>query len=228
MVRAGHPTGWGRFTEEIAVAAAPEAGVRATATLTEERVFQESVLDVMVDVERSPGCEGPIQLSGVGLPRGADSPAATIPAGATRGWLSIAIPASLPPGPYTFAVQIEAETQNAAKNKVAVTTVSNPLTIRVEPARIRITIDPRTPRKVARGKIIQVHYKAERLHGFITGIRGRGVTFTSQQETGDIQVIATENATPGRLVFLRLNAVGTVEDQPLYNAGRFLELEITE
>jgi hypothetical protein len=239
MVRAGHPTGWGRLTDDVPFAVAPEAGPLVTATPGEASVFQDGILDVAVDVERRAGCDGPVQLTGVGLPQGMENPVATIPAGATRGWLSLAIPASLPPGPYTFAVQ--AETEVTAKGKVAVTTFSNPIAIRVEPARIRLTIDPKTPRKIARGKIIQVHYKAERLHGFIgkihtelaapggvTGIRGRGVTFTSQQETGDIQVIATENATPGRLLFLRLKAVGTVEDQPVYNGGRFLELEITE
>jgi hypothetical protein len=104
-----------------------------------------------------------------------------------------------------------------------------------------VTIDPRTPRKIARGQVIHIRYKAERRHGFIgkvhtelaapggvVGIRGRGVTSTGQTEAGEIQVIATENAVPGQLVFLRLEAVGTVEDQPLYRGSRFVSLEITE
>jgi hypothetical protein len=61
----------------------------------------------------------------------------------------------------------------------------------------------------------------------VVGIRGRGVTVTGQTETGDIQVIATENAIPGQLVFLRLEAIGTVEDQPVYRGSRFIALEIT-
>ena len=128
-----------------------------------------------------------------------------------------------------------------AGGKVAVTTFSNPLTFQVAPARIHVSLDPRNPRKIARGQVIHVKYKAERKHGFIgkihteltapggvVGIRGRGVTFTGQTETGEIQIIATENAAVGQLVFLRLEAVGTEEDLPVYRGSRFLELEITE
>ena len=104
-----------------------------------------------------------------------------------------------------------------------------------------MTIDPRTPRKVGRGQTIQVRYQAERMHGFIgkihtelvgPGRRGRPARprrdLHGQTEIGRIQVIATEDAPLGRHVFLRLEAVGTVEDQPVYRASRFVELEITE
>lgn len=240
MVRAGHPTGWGRMTEDIPVSLAPEASLFISATPGEANVFQDSIIDVAIDIERRFGADGAIQLTGVGLPQGMDSPVVSIPAGSSRGWLSFAVPTSLAPGPYTFAVQADCEIP-FNNGKGTVTTFSNPITIQVAPARIHVTIDPRTPRKIARGKIIQVRYKAERRQGFIgkihtelaapggvVGIRGRGVTFTGQTETGDIQVIATENAVPGRLVFLRLEAVGTVEDQPVFRGSRFLELEITE
>lgn len=240
MVRPGYPTGWGRLTEDIAIAIAPEARLSIAAAPGEAAVFQGSILDVAVTVERGVGSDGPIQIAGVGLPQGMENPVATIPAGGRQGWLSFAIPAALPAGPYTIAIQADSE---VALNggRVGVTTFSNPVALRVGEGRIRVTVDPRTPRKIARGQIVQVRYKAERLQGFIgkihtelaapggvVGIRGRGVTFTGQQETGEIQVIATEDAVPGQLVFLRLEAVGTVEDRPVYRGGQFLELEITE
>jgi hypothetical protein len=240
LVRPGQPNGWGRLTDEISLALAPESSLLITATPGEASLFQDSILDVAVTVERRFGADGPIQLSGVGLPQGMESPVATIPAGQTQGWLSFAVPAELPAGPYTFAVQAEAEIP-FNNGKLAVTTFSNPITIQIAPARIHVTIDPRTPRKIARGQVIHIRYKAERRHGFIgkvhtelaapggvVGIRGRGVTSTGQTEAGEIQVIATENAVPGQLVFLRLEAVGTVEDQPLYRGSRFVSLEITE
>jgi hypothetical protein len=203
-------------------------------------VFQGSIIDVAITVERRAGVDGPIQVMGVGLPRGMHSALVTIPAGESRAWLSLAVPAGLPPGPYTMAIQAETEVA-LDKGKMAVTTFSNSITVWVGLGRIRVEIDPRTPRKIARGQIIQVRYRAERLQGFIgkihtevaapagvAGIRGRGVTFTGQQETGEIQVIATPDAALGRLALLRLEAVGTVEDQPTYRGGQFLELEITE
>lgn len=238
MVRPGTPTGWGRLTDDTPLAVTAESPWSIRATLADPRVFQDSIIDILIDVDQSPGA--PMQITAVGLPRAVETPVETIASGSRGGWLSLAIPDSVPPGPYTFAIRAESETQIGGQ-KVAVTTFSEPITVQVEPARIHVTIDPRTPRKIARGQIIKVQYRAERTHGFIgkihtelaapagvTGIRGRGVTFTGQTETGEIQIIATENAELGRLVFLRLEAIGTVEDQPLYRGGRFLELEITE
>ena len=61
-----------------------------------------------------------------------------------------------------------------------------------------------------------------------TALFARGVTLVGQQDAGSLQVIATETAPLGRVHLLRLEAVGTVEDQPVYRAARFVELEITE
>jgi hypothetical protein len=228
------------MTDDIPIALGPDASLSVTASIDQETVFQDSIVDVAVEVERRPGVVGPIHIAGIGLPLGMESPFVTIPSGDTRCWLSFAIPGSLPAGPYTIAIQAEAEIPQD-KGTLAVTTFSNPITLHVAPARIHVTIDPRTPRKIARGQIIQVRYNAERRNGFIgkihtelaapggvVGIRGRGVTFTGQTETGEIQVIATENAALGQLFLLRLEAVGTVEDQPIYRGSRFLELEIIE
>ncbi len=59
-------------------------------------------------------------------------------------------------------------------------------------------------------------------------LRARGVTLVGRSDSGVLQIIATETAPLGRQPFLRLEAVGTVEDQPVYRASRFVELEITE
>ena len=237
MIWPGQPTPSGRLTQEIPLATTAEANILLTASPAEAVIDQESVLDVAVDIEqRFEGPLGPVHLKGVGLPRLAINAIATIPAGKTKGWISFFFPTSLPPGPYTFAVQAE-----TTSGKVGVTLVSNPITVNIRPARIVLEIDPNTPRKIARGRIIQLGYTAERKHGFIgkihtelvapggvVGLRARGVTFVGQTDSGSLQVIATEDAPLGRHQFLRLDAVGTVEDQPVYRASRFVELEITE
>jgi hypothetical protein len=240
MIWPGQTTPSGRLTQAIPLATAPEANVLLTASPGEAVIDQESVLDVAVDVERFEGSSAPVHLTGVGLPRLAGNALATIPAGKNKGWISFFFPASLPPGPYTFAVQGETVAIGSG-SKVSVTLVSNPITVRVRPARIVLEVDPRTPRKISRGKIVQLRFSAERKHGFIgkihtelvapggvIGLRGRGVTLVGQTDSGTIQVIATENAPLGRQPFLRLEAVGTVEDQPVYRASRLVELEITE
>lgn len=247
MIWSGQSLPSGRITQEIPLATTSEAKLLLTATPVGTEVDQESILDVAVDLEqRFEGATGPIHLTAVGLPRVAGNTSATISAGKTKGWISFAFPATLPPGPYAFAIQAEttiavAGAKGAKSTPVAVTVVSNPITITVRPARIVLEIDPRTPTKIARGKIIQLRFTAERKNGFIgkvhtemvapggvVGLRARGVTLVGQSDSGALQVIATEDAPLGRHLFLRLDAVGTVEDQPRYRASRFVELEITE
>jgi hypothetical protein len=241
LVWPGQPMPSARLTQDIPLATAPEAKVLVTASPNDAVIDQESVLDVAVDVEqRFEGTGAPIHLSGVGLPRGVANTVATIPAGKTKGTVSFFFPESLAPGPYTLAVQAETVVPQGS-GKVSVRLVSNPITVHVRPARIVLEIDPQTPRKIARGKIVQLRFTAERKNGFIgkihtelaapggvVGLRARGVTLVGQTETGELQIIATETAPLGRQPFLRLEAVGTVEDQPVYRASRFVELEITE
>ena len=213
-------------------------------------LFQDSVVEVRVDVRRGAGAEGPIELRAIGLPRGVRASFATVPPSENRGWLSLSITGEQVEGPFSFAIQadllpFEATTAATSGRRSAkppeYTTRSNLLSAKVAPGRIQMSIDPRTPRKIARGQVIHVRYAAERRHGFIgkihtelaapggvRGIRGRGVTFTSQTETGEIQIIATENAPLGPIDGLRLEAIGTVEDQPTYLGGCLLDLEITE
>ncbi|MFO0817303.1 MAG: PPC domain-containing protein [Pirellulales bacterium] len=239
-VRAGRPTPWTRMTQGTPVGISPEVNLRVTAVIEEEKLFQGGIGDVMVDVERLAGADGPIRLRAIGLPRSLPTAMSTIPAGSSRGWLSVAIPETLPEGPFTFAVEAELASTSTG-NQRGVLAFSNPLTVQVAPGRIVIRVEPGTPRKISRGQVIHVKYRAERQLGFIgkihtelaapggvQGIRGRGVTFTGQTETGDIQIIATENAPLGPLEFLRLEAVGTVEDQGIYRAACFLDLEIVE
>jgi hypothetical protein len=248
LIWPGPPSPFGRLTQSVPLATAPEANALLTASPGDAEVYQESVLDVAVDIEhRFEGAGAPVHLTGVGLPRGVRNAITTIPAGRTKGWLSFFFPASLPPGPYTFAVRAETE-MNLPSNsrgtrpaRVGVVLVSNPITVHVRTARIVLTIDPRTPRKIARGKTIQLRFTAERTYGFIgkihtelvapdgvAGLRARGVTLVGESDAGVLQVIATETAAPGSQPFLRLEAVGTVEDRPVYRASRFVELEITE
>ena len=61
----------------------------------------------------------------------------------------------------------------------------------------------------------------------VIGLRARGVTFVGQTDRGVIQVAASDDAPLGRQPSLRLEAVGTVEDEPVHHAGCFVDLEIT-
>lgn len=249
MVWAGQATGSGRLTDEIPLALAPPAPLRLTATAPDDPiVYQNSVLDVAIDVDRMiEGHAAPIELTCVGLPQAEPQAIATIPVGAKRGWISVFVPASLTPGDYTFAVQGDTEgpfsapAAGAKPTNVAIRLFSDPITIHVAEARIALGLDPRTPKKISRGQILQLPFTAERKHGFIgkihtelaapggvIGLRGRGVTLVGQTDSGVIQVIATDDAPLGQQPFLRLEAVGTVEDRPVYRASRFLNLEITE
>ena len=67
-----------------------------------------------------------------------------------------------------------------------------------------------------------------RAPGGVVGIRGRGVTFVGQTETGVIQIIANDDAPLGKQSGLRLEGLGTVEDEGIHLGSVFLDLEIVE
>ena len=74
----------------------------------------------------------------------------------------------------------------------------------------------------------QTQNQQHRAAGPVVGLRGRGVTFVGQTESGQIQVIANEDAPLGRQPSLRLYGVGVMEDEPVFHGSCFLDLEIVE
>jgi hypothetical protein len=257
MVRTGLPNGSGRLTSEIPLAVAGKAQLLITADGHEKRehhLFGKlkvrhspgGILDVAVDVERSDADHtAPVELIGVGLPALINNQTATIPAGRNKGYLSFYLPPTLPTGRYTIAVKAQTTvpvTTNSGKQQTkSVTVSSNPVTFNVQPAAFIVEVDPYAPKTIQRGKIVQVKYTAKRMNGFlgkihtelaatdkVAGLRVRGVTFVGQTESGTLQFIANEDARLGRQKFLRLFAVGVVEDQAAYHGSCFLDLEIIE
>lgn len=255
VVRTDLPNGSSRLTTEIPLAVTGEAPFRITADGHEKRkhdLFGEmsirhapgSVLDVAVLLDRRKLSDSePVRLMGVGLPDMIQNQTATIPAGKNKGYLSFYLPPYLPVGQYTITVQAQAEVAQKpdAKQKQSVVVFSNPVTFEVKPAAFVVAVDSDAPGKIRRGETIQVKYSAKRVNGFINkihteleaaerldGLRVRGVTFVGQSDQGTLQIIANDDAPLGKLPFIRLSAVGVVEDQPVYHGSCFLDLEITE
>lgn len=206
------------------------------------------ILDVEVAIERTElNYEAPVRLSGIGLPDGIENQTVTVPAGQHRATLSFYLPPALPVGQYSLAVQAETTVPVGApdasgkyRTETAVV-ASNSVSFEVQPAAFVVTADPFAPRRIKRGEIIQVAYSARRINGFIgkihteldapgeiIGLRGRGVTFTGQTDTGSIQIIASDDAPLGAQPFLRLYGVGVVEDQAVFHGSCFLNIEIVE
>jgi hypothetical protein len=204
-----------------------------------------NILDVAVTMEHSdPNHRPSTRLMGVGLPPLIPQSTATIAEGKQSGVVSFLLPPTLPPGSYSLAISAETTIPAANGKAETVTVVSNPVTFTVEPAAFEVSIDPFTPTRVKRGETFQVKYSAARTNGFIgkihtelacpgvvtniPGLRGRGVTFVGQSETGEIQIVVNDSAELGPQQFLRLFGVGVVEDQPMYFGSALLPLVITE
>jgi len=247
MIWPGRTMPSGRKTQEIPLANGLAAPFVLNATPRVNALDQESVLEVDVAIEsRGERPTTPVRLTFVGITRDMDHSVVTLPLDASKGAMSLFLPASLAPGKYTFAIQAEVEaiialTPAAKPSKMNLTLISNPITIELKPARILLEVDPTTPTRIARGKISQLRFNAQRVQGFlgkvhvelkapdgVVGLRARGVTLTGRTDSGSLQVIATDNAPLGKHLQLRLDAVGTVEDQPLYRASRYVDLEIVE
>ena len=257
VVRAGVAGGWGRLTAEIPLAVATEAPLRITADGHETRdhhLYGElnvrhspgGILDVAVYVHRGESDhQAPVKLIGVGLPGLITNQTATIPAGQRKGYISFFLPPTLPVGRYSIVIQAQTTVPTAdKKNTESVVVYSDPVTFNVQPSAFQVEVDPFAPQRIRRGEVVKVSYSVRRQNGFIskihtelatpgcvteiTGLRGRGVTFTSQTETGTIQIIANSDAPLGQLPFLRLYAVGVLEDEPVFHGSRFLNLEVVE
>ena len=206
------------------------------------------VLDVAVEVERREfDHQASVRLIGVGMPDLIGNQTAIIPADQKRGTLSFFLPPTLPIGTYTLAVQAETTVPIGPKDASGkqktepITVIGNAVTFDVHPASFLVEVDPFSPRTVRRGEIVTVKYTARRVNGFIgkihteldapgevLGLRGRGVTFTGQTETGTIQIIANDDAPLGQQPFLRLYGVGVLEDKPVFHGSCFLNLEIVK
>lgn len=256
VIRAGTPNGWSRLTSEIPLAVAGESPVRVTATIQDQldhhlygklklRYFPGSVIDVAVRMEQRQASHQPaVKLTGVGLPSGIPNQTEVIPAGQSNGVISFLLPPNLAVGHYSFAISGETTLPTKDGKTENVTVITNPVTFSVEAAALEVEADPFTPRRVQRGETFQVKYTVERKNGFIgkihtelaspgvvtnvPGLRGRGVTFVGQVEEGSIQVVVNDDAPLGPLPFLRLFAVGTVEDQPTFYGAAWLPLDIME
>lgn len=242
VVLSGQTMPSGRIAAVVAAGLTGEAPGLLLATTERPAVDQGGVLDLAVDVQwRQGASQAPIELTAVSLPPGMSNALSSIPPGQSRGAISFFVPASLAPGPYTLAIQATARMPGTKDNDPTVALLSNAVTFDVRPARFLLAVDPHAPRKIARGQTIQLNYKAQRVNGFIgkihteltapggvVGLRARGVTFVGQTDAGVLQIVATENAPLGRQSLLRLEGVGTVEDQPIYRAACPVELEIVE
>jgi hypothetical protein len=207
------------------------------------------ILDIAVQVDRQdPSHQPAVTLTGVGLPDTLTNILTEIPAGQKKGTLSLYLPPTLQPGMYTVAVEGRTTiptgppTDQGPRKTASVTIFSNPVTFEVLPPAFVVKLDPSNPTQIRRGETIQIKYSAKRINGFISkihtelysdteevdGLRGRGVTFVGQTDSGTIQIIANENARIGTRPFLRLFAVGVVEDKPVYHGSCFLPLEVVE
>jgi len=245
MVRTGVPTGWGRPTEVIPWSVAGEAPASLNGTALRERVSQGSILDIQVIIDRESGQPtNSVQLTGVGLPAVMLNRLAEIPEGESQAVISFYVPPTMPPGRYTVAVLGTSTMlldKQVGTKPAGATLVTNSVSFEVYPAPYIVKVDLAAPVKIKRGQIIQLNYTAIRQNGFIgkihtdltapggvIGLRARGVTFVGQTESGVLQVIANENAPLGRQENLRLEGVGTVEDEPVFLGSCFVWLEIVE
>ena len=202
------------------------------------------ILDVAVHVERTdPEHQAEVKLIGTGVPPGIHNQTASIPAGQSKGYISFYLPQGLAPGQYSLAVRAETTVPDPGNENSpkTIAVFSNVVSFEVHSPAFVVEVDPYAPKTIHRGEVIQVNYTARRVNGFIgkihtelaapvevAGIRGRGVTFVGQTDAGTIQIVANDDAQFGQQPFLRLWAVGTVEDEPIYQGSCFLDLKIVE
>jgi hypothetical protein len=247
MSRSGTPIGVGRFDSQLTFAVTDTSPVVAVATIDRQRYQGGSIIDVDVTVDRQAGqMAEELLISGVGLPLEIQNRLQRIRSSNT-GTISFYIPPNLSAGKYSIAARVRTKmnpvtnAKNAVEKAVAVELVTNTVSFEVYSPPYVVAVDLEAPVTIARGEVIQLKYSARRQDGFIgkihtelvapggvLGIRGRGVTFVGQTDSGVIQIIANEDAPLGQQSGLRLEGIGTVEDIEVHRSSVFLTLEIVE
>ncbi|MBS0261739.1 MAG: hypothetical protein JSS02_07245 [Planctomycetes bacterium] len=255
-VRSGSPTIAQRLAAKLPIAIAGAAPLRLVADAhvpwhhhlygnVPVRHAPGSVVDVAVRIDRTTaGLPGEVKLLGLGLPETLRNATALIPAGAEQGAVSFYLPPTLAPGKYSLTIVAETTVTASSGQAESMSLVSNPVALDVQPAAFTIETDPFAPTQVRRGATIQVKYRVQRKNGFIgkvhtelavpgritdvPGLRGRGETFVGQTDRGSLQITVNEDAPLGRQSFLRLLAVGVLEDEPIYQGADLFPLEIVE
>ena len=257
VVRSGSPTGWSRLTEQIVFATVGEAPLRATADghqLRDHHLYGRlqvryapgGVLDVLVHVNRQDSRHrAEVKLAGVGLPRQIKNQIAVIPANEDQGYVSFYLPPTLPVGDYSLVIQAETSVAIPGKTEPqSVVVYTNPVHFAIHPPAFYVETTADSPGTIKRGEVVQVKYTTRRLNGFIgkihcelaqpgkvtevIGLRGRGVTFVGQTESGALQIVANEDAPLGQQPFLRIYGVGIVEDEVVFHGSCWLPLKIVE
>jgi len=256
VVRPGRPQGWGRLVARCPVAVVGQARAQLHVSAHEPlehhlygrlavRHSPGGIVDFAVEVDRlGVAHAAPTRLSFDNLPPQFQPQTATLAPGQDKGYLSLHLPPTLPPGSYSFVIRAETTVPAASGPAPAVTLLSTPVTVQVEPAAFRLEIDPFAVTRVKRNQVVTVAYKAHRLGGFIgklhtelavpgqitnvPGLRGRGETFVGQTDSGSLQIAINADAPLGPTPFLRLLTIGVVEDEPLYQGSQFLPLEVVE
>ena len=244
IVRGGTPNGLARITAEVPIAIRGSAPVIVHARATDTRFSQGSVITIAVDIQRRYPHEAEVKLTSDRLPSMVPTEKAYIEKGRSSGFVCFYLPPQLPIGYYSIVVKAETEVATQAgddpKSK-AVSVYSNPVSFEVYPPPFVVVIDPNAPRKIHRGETLDVRYTGVRQNGFIGkihtemvapagvfGIRGRGVTFVGQSESGSIRIVANDDAPLGQIPFLQFEGLGTVEDKAIFRSSAFVYLEIIE
>ena len=248
MNRTDLPLGSGRLESDFTLSVTDAAPITATASIDRERYQQGSIIDLNITVDRREGQpDAEVKLNGDSLPPQIQDHVTSIDSGESQGVASFYIPEHLPPGMYTIAARVRTthsyplNPSLGAAKEAATTILTNAVSFEVYPAPYIVRIDLDAPKKIKRGQVIQMPYSCIRNNQFIgkihteirapggvVGIRGRGVTFVGQTETGVIQIIANDDAPLGKQPGLRLEGLGTVEDEGIHLGSAFLDLEIVE
>ena len=156
------------------------------------------------------------------------------PPAARRAGSSFAVPASLPAGPYSFAVQAETQTTSGgaswrsqhSRTRLPFRSRSGPHSCLHRPSHAKEDCPrPGDARASTRLRTTARIHRQDSTGLAAPGVRGRHSrswrhVHRADRKSGDIQVIATGNAAVGQLVFLRLDDIGTVEDQPTYRGSQ--------
>lgn len=127
-----------RACREVCLAVRPAAPYGVTLPATADAV-QGKPIDLTVQVRRSPGFTGKVQLTGLNLPPGFGLATVDVPEGKAEGTARLTVAGNVPPGRYSIALRGDAQVpfshEGKGKANVRVADASTPVTVAVAAAK---------------------------------------------------------------------------------------------
>jgi hypothetical protein len=223
-----------RLARQTVLAVQGAAPFLVEPTLTEVDLAQGKLLHIPVKLTRRGDFTAPVAVTAAGLPAKVQNAAVTIAEGQSEATLTLVVPADVPVGTFSWYLQATAPvpfTKNADgsdKKPVNTLSASLPITTRIAPSPVVLTVNVPNKGAVKKGTPLNVDVQIARRNEFagpvtlelllppgVVGITAPPVTVPADQKQGQLVIQVAAEAADGAPAYVAIRARMDVSGNPI-------------